>query len=196
MDPLQDLITRARSGDSTALGELLDKYRDQLRILADRDLSDRLQRRVDASDIVQQTFLIAHRCFEQFRGESDPELIAWLRQILNQNVQEAVRRHVHAQQRTISQEVSLQSAGTTSLPFDPPASDPTPSRVVARSESASALQAALDSLPEDQRQAVRLKHIEGRPVAEIAQTLGKSEAAVAGLLRRGVVALRQKLHEE
>ncbi len=73
--------------------------------------------------------------------------------------------------------------------------DPTPSRLVVRSEAASALLVALDSLPEEQRQVVRLKHLDGRSVAEIAEMLGKSEAAVAGLLRRGVVALREKLHE-
>ncbi len=196
MPSLLELIQRARSGDSAALGELLEKHRDQLRILAERDLSDRLRRRVDASDIVQQTFLIAHRCFEQFRGESDPELTAWLRQILNQNVQEVVRRNVQSQNRDVTQEVSLQSAGTTSLPFDPAGTDPTPSRLVARSEAASELLVALDSLPEEQREAVRLKHLDGWSVAEIAQSLRKSEAAVAGLLRRGVVALREKLHEQ
>ncbi|HEY3966094.1 MAG TPA: sigma-70 family RNA polymerase sigma factor [Planctomycetaceae bacterium] len=192
---LLELIDRARRGDSAALGELLDKHRDQLRALAERDLSDRLRRRVDASDIVQQTFLIAQRCFEQFRGESDPELTAWLRQILSQNVQEAVRRNVQAQNRTVTQEVSLQSAGTTGLPFDAAGNDPTPSRLAVRSEAAAGLLAALDSLPDDQRQAVRLKHLDGRTIAEIALSLGKTEAAVAGLLRRGVVALRQKLHE-
>lgn len=193
--PLHDLIPRARSGDSSALGELLDRHRDQLRLLADRDLSERLQRRVDASDVVQQTFLIAHRAFEQFRGETDPELIAWLRTILNQNVQEAVRRHIHAQHRSLQHEVSIQSAGTTSLPFDPPASDPTPSERVARSESTAELLAALDSLPPDQREAVRLKHLDGRSLAEIAAALSKTEAAVAGLLRRGIAALKQKLRE-
>lgn len=192
---LHDLISRARSGDSSALGELLDRHRDQLRLLADHDLSEKLQRRVDASDLVQQTFLIAHRAFEQFRGESDPELIAWLHTILNQNVQEAVRRHIHAQHRSLQQEVSIQSAGTTSLPFDPPASDPTPSERVARNEITSELLAALDSLPPDQREAVRLKHLDGLSMAAIATLLGKTEAAVAGLLRRGIATLKQKLRE-
>jgi RNA polymerase sigma-70 factor (ECF subfamily) len=146
--------------------------------------------------IVQQTFLIAHRCFEQFRGDSDPELTAWLREILNQNVHEAVRRHIHAQQRTITQEMSLQAAGTTSLPYDPAGNDPTPSRLAARREVTSEMAVALDSLPDDQRQAVRLKHLDGWSVAEIAKTLGKTETAVAGLLRRGLVALRQRLHDE
>jgi RNA polymerase sigma-70 factor (ECF subfamily) len=193
--PLHDLISRARSGDSSALGELLDRYRDQLRLLADRDLSERLQRRVDASDVVQQTFLIAHRAFEQFRGETDPELIAWLRTILNQNVQEAVRRHVHAEHRSLNHKVSIQSAGTSSLPFDPPASDPTPSHRAALRESTNELLAALESLSTDQREAVRLKHLEGCSATEIANVMGKTEAAVAGLLRRGIAALKQKLRE-
>jgi RNA polymerase sigma-70 factor (ECF subfamily) len=195
MTSLLELIDRARSGESSALGELLEKHREVLRILAERDLGERLRRRVDASDIVQQTFLIAHCNFDQFRGESDSQLAAWLRQILNQNVQEAVRRHVHTQHRTVTQEVSLQSAGTTSLPLDPVANDPTPSHLVARREAASELLTALESLPDDQRQVVQFKHLDCWSVAQIADSLGKSEAAVAGLLRRGVVALREKLHE-
>jgi len=137
--------------------------------------------------------LIAHRAFEQFRGETDPELIAWLRAILNQNVQEAVRRHIHAEHRSLNQEVSIQSAGTTSLPFDPPAADPTPSHRAALRESTAELLAALESLPTDQREAVRLKHLEGCSATEIANVMGKTEAAVAGLLRRGIAALKQKL---
>ncbi len=196
MSALYDLIVRARSGDSSALGELLHKHRDQLRIVADRDLSDRLRRRVDASDIVQQTFLIAHRCFEQFRGESDLELIAWLRQILNQNVQEAVRRHVLAENRTVIREISIDSSSSAGRALAPEAIGPTPSHFVARGEAMSALLDALESLPADQRDVVRLKHLEARTVSEIAQVLGKTDAAIAGLLRRGVVALRLKLHPE
>ncbi|MBI5761779.1 MAG: sigma-70 family RNA polymerase sigma factor [Planctomycetales bacterium] len=194
--PLNDLIAQARAGDPAALGELLDQHRDQLRALAESDLGKKLQRRVDASDVVQQTFLIAHRCFEQFRGETDPELIAWLRTILNQNVQEAVRRHVHAQHRTVTQEVSIQSAGTTSLPLDPPAADPTPSQRLARREETLELLTALESLPADQREAVRLKHLDDLSLSEIAAIMSKTEAAVAGLLRRGIAALKQRLRSD
>src|SRR5579863_8609213 len=157
MSSLSDLIVRARNGDSAALGEILSKYRDQLRIAAGRDLGDRLRRRVDASDIVQQTFMIAHRCFQQFQGESDPELVAWLREILNQNVQEAVRRHIHAENRTVTRETSLEAAGSKGLGFEPVGHDPTPSQVVTRREATDTLLVALESLPADQREAIRLK---------------------------------------
>jgi RNA polymerase sigma-70 factor (ECF subfamily) len=60
----------------------LDGYRSYLRLLARAQLDDRVQQRVDASDIVQETLLEAHRAREQFSGESPAELMAWLRRIL------------------------------------------------------------------------------------------------------------------
>jgi RNA polymerase sigma-70 factor (ECF subfamily) len=188
-----ELLSKARQGDSSALGKLLDQHREPLRGTAERDLGQRLQRRVDASDIVQQTFLIAHQAFQQFRGTTDAEFQAWLRTILNQNVQEAVRRHVHALQRSVTNEVSLESAGLADRPINPRSPEATPSQRIMRRESSAELQTLLAELPDDQREAVRLKHLEGQTLAEIAAVMNKSEAAVAGFLRRGITALKQRV---
>src|SRR5947209_42214 len=80
-DP-ERLLQVAKAGDSLTLGRLLEHYRAYLVVLARVQIGRRLQGKVDASDIVQEAFLGAHRDFPQFRGQSEPELLAWLRQIL------------------------------------------------------------------------------------------------------------------
>src|SRR5262245_19706369 len=92
LDPVQ-LLRVARSGDGPALGRLLELYRNYLTLLAKLQVRRRLQSKVDAADLVQDTFLKAHRHFGQFRGDTEPELAARLRQILASNVANLVRHY-------------------------------------------------------------------------------------------------------
>ena len=84
-DP-EDLLRQARAGSAAALGQLLDLYRNYLELLARLQIGRRLQGKVDAADLVQETFLKAHRDFAQFRGKSEGEWVGWLRQILAMNL--------------------------------------------------------------------------------------------------------------
>ena len=102
-----DLIDRARAGDRGALGTLLDRYRGLLRRLASQGLDPALGRRLDASDLVQQTFLEAAESFERFRGAGEAELTAWLRRILEYNLAGAARDHLFRQKRAARREASL-----------------------------------------------------------------------------------------
>src|SRR4051794_40708516 len=87
------LIDQARGGDAAALGRLLEMYRNYLRLLARSLLGRALRLRVDPSDLVQETFLDAHRDFPRFAGGGEPELVAWLRRILVRNLADQVRHH-------------------------------------------------------------------------------------------------------
>jgi RNA polymerase sigma-70 factor (ECF subfamily) len=87
------LLDQARAGDETARGRLLELYRNYLRLLARALISQPLRARFDASDLVQETFLKAHREFAAFVGSSEPELVVWLRQILVRTVADQVKRH-------------------------------------------------------------------------------------------------------
>ncbi len=188
-----DLFQRARGGDAVALGELLENYRAYLRILAQRGLDQRLQVRVDASDVVQQTFLEAQRDIQRFRGESEPELIGWLRTILEHNVHETRQRHLGAQKRSLARERSMDDTGGEGIPLRNRLSSEqsSPSQRVMRGEAAVRLARALEGLPHDQREAVRLRHLEGCNLKEIAAAMERSELAVAGLLKRGLKKLRE-----
>lgn len=176
----------------------LNQYRGYLRALAQIELSARLQSKVDASDIVQQSLLEAHQDLAALKGKSEAELVAWLRTILTRNLLNTARDFA-AQKRDIRRERSLaQRVDDSSVRLDKfLASDQTsPSQRVSRNEEAERLAAALAALPEDQRAAVVLKHFHDWPVAEIAEHLGRTKLAVAGLLKRGLKKLRQVMENE
>ena len=87
------LLAQARAGDVAALGRLLELYRNYLRLSARAMIGQALRVRLDASDLVQETFLKAHREFRQFMGSTEPELTAWLRQILVRTLANQARHH-------------------------------------------------------------------------------------------------------
>lgn len=189
---IHDLLDRARQGDPEALGCLLEANRPRLRLQAERQLRGRLAARVDASDIIQQTFLEAHRSFGQFAGQAEPEWVAWLQSILSHRLALAVRDNVLLQKRDLRREQPLDGPGN-GLPFPLPADGSSPSQRAIRGEEVQQLAAALALLPPEQREAVRLRHLEGQPLAAIAERLGRSPAAAAGLIKRGMSALRTHL---
>jgi len=101
------LLRHARTGDGSALGRLLELYRNYLKLLARLQIDRRLQVKLDASDVVQETFLEAHRDFGQFRGTTEGELVSWLRQILVTNLANLVRHYRGTQRRDIRLEREL-----------------------------------------------------------------------------------------
>ncbi len=192
-----DLIARARDGDEAALGELIGRYRGYLCSLAYKQLDSDVQPRVDPSDVVQQSCLEFHRDFDTFRGTEEAELVAWLKQILRNNVANTIR-HVHAGKRSIKRERSLSdTAGTgRSLRQQIAADQSSPSQRARRGEDREQMGLLLNDLPDDQGEAVRLRHLKGWPLEQIAGHLGRSEMAVAGLLKRGLQTLRNRLGVE
>jgi RNA polymerase sigma-70 factor (ECF subfamily) len=192
-----ELLERALGGDADALGRLLEAERAGLYRLAERQLEGRLAVRVDASDILQQTFLEAYRGFPQFVGKDMGKLVAWLRSILDHKIAGAIRDHALLQKRDISREQSIDDShgGGAPLKHDLDANLTTPSQKAIREEQADGLEQALATLPDDQREAVRLRHLEGWALADIALRLGRTPAATAGLIKRGMKTLRRRLHE-
>lgn len=195
------LVIRSKGGDNDALGVLLEQYKGYLLMLAHRYLSDRLRRRVDPADIVQLTFLEAKRDLGAFRGDSPAEFAGWLRGMLKNNVATAVTRHVMTQKRSMNREVDGgrgPAAGSGGAPWiqQLPGSTTSPSGVAIRQESVLALIEALHKLPETQAEAVRLRYMEGLPLADIVERMGKSDTAVAGLLKRGLQKLRTLISAE
>src|SRR5687768_9753305 len=102
------LLALAQRNGGDALGQLLELYRNYLKILAASQIDPRLRARVSASDVVQETFLQAHRAFDQFRGESAPEFLGWLRQLLVSRIAHLFEKHVYAAKRDVRREVSLE----------------------------------------------------------------------------------------
>lgn len=171
----------------------LEQWRPYLRTLARMQIETKFQAKIDASDIVQQTMLEAHRGLKQFRGESDDELRGWLRRIMARNLADEVRK-LRRGKRDANLEHSLQtSLADSSLGMERylDGGISTPDQRAIRNEQLISLATAIESLPEDQRTAVTLHHLQGQTAAEIASQMEKTEVAVAGLLRRGLKRLRE-----
>jgi RNA polymerase sigma-70 factor (ECF subfamily) len=189
------LLEQAKQGDREALGRLLEAQRPTLRRLAQQQLEGRIAVRVDASDIIQQTFLHAHRSFAQLAGQDERQLAAWLKGILDHQIARAIRDHALLQKRSVQRDRSLDDShgGKASLKQELHAGFSTPSQKAIRVEQEQLLSQALNVLPDDQREAVRLRHLEGWALADIARHLGRSSSATAGLIKRGMQALRRQL---
>ena len=192
-----ELLRRAREGDTAAWGELLERYRAYLRYVAQRRMDPKLQARVDASDVVQQTFLEAQRDLQSFRGEVEQELAVWLRRILEHNVSESIERHLTTKKRSAKREQSMDDSRGKGMAMRTrlPSEQSTPSQRVMRGEDAAMLARAVAELPPDQAEAVQLRHFEGFTLKQLAEHFGRSEVAVAGLLKRGLQGLRKRLNK-
>ncbi|MCA9024613.1 MAG: sigma-70 family RNA polymerase sigma factor [Planctomycetaceae bacterium] len=190
-----ELLARARSGDTQALGKLLELYRNSLCHQARQQLGSRLNSRVDYSDIVQETFLEAQRDFSGFRGECEAEWAGWLNRILENNLAEAVRRHDLVQKRSVRSERSLDDSKSPAGPLRKQLSDneATPSRRAVQAEETLSLNLAIDNMTADQREVIRLRYMDGLSLKELAQHFDRSEMAVASLLHRAVDRLRGQL---
>lgn len=186
-------------GPEAASDELsLDRYRSYLRFLARVQLDARLRRKLDESDLVQQTLLQAHQARDQFRGSSPEELAGWLRQILARNLAHAVR-DFHRDKRDIDCEQSLvESVEKSSARLeDWLASDQSsPSQRAQRNEQMLQLAEAVESLSDAQREAVLLHYWQGWTLAEVAEHLDRTPSAISGLLHRALEKLRQSIAKQ
>lgn len=193
VDP-EVLLQEARAGDGATLGRLLELYRRYLALLARVQIGHRLQGKVDASDIVQETFLEAHRNFPRFRGTSEGELVRWLRQILAANLADLLRRYLGAKGRDVRLEREIEDAfDRSSVLLDRGLVAPTssPSQQAVRREQAVILADALDQLPDDYRDVLVLRHLEGLTFPRVAERMGRSLDSVEKLWMRGLARLRQ-----
>jgi RNA polymerase sigma-70 factor, ECF subfamily len=175
----------------------LERYRDYLLLLARLELGSRPKAKLDASDLVQVTFLKAQQQRSQFRGRSDGEVAAWLRRILAGALADAVR-HAHRAKRNMAHERSLEAAlEQSSDRFQAwlAANTLSPSQKAVRNEHLLLMVSALAELPDAQREAVMLHYLRGLTLSKVAEQIDKSPAAVAGLLQRGLKSLRKLMPE-
>jgi RNA polymerase sigma-70 factor (ECF subfamily) len=189
------LLAGARAGDEAARGRLLELYRNYLRFMARSLISQPLQARVDASDLVQETFLKAYREFAGFLGSTEPELVAWLRQILVRALADQVKRH-RARGRDVRREEPLEALlDRSSLTIQERLIAPlsSPSGHAIRREQAVILADALETLPPDYREVFVLRILEHVPIEEVAARMGRSVNAVRKLWTRAMLALERAL---
>jgi RNA polymerase sigma-70 factor (ECF subfamily) len=192
-DQADDLVARVKSGNREALAEYISRHSPQLIAFIEKRMSDGLRRKVEASDILQDVTASAlHSVGEVQLGDREP--FGWLCQQAERRIIDAHRHHFGAQKRAAGREVYLdapsggESGGIADLLA---ASLTTPSAAYSRQQKEFHMLEALESLPEDSREALRMRYVEGLPSKEIAERLGRTDGAVRVLLTRSL----QKLQE-
>ncbi len=191
------LIARLRSGDEAALGEFIEANRPALMAFLHSRIGGHLAKKTEADDILQDATLEAMRTLDKAPLDTwDP--LHWLFQICERKIIDAHRRFFASQKRDAAREAALPEGtevggGLANLLA---ASMTTPSAAFSRDQRQLRVLAALDTLPEDQREALRLRYLVGLPSKEIAQKLGKTDGAVRVMLSRSLAKLQEMLAEE
>jgi RNA polymerase sigma-70 factor (ECF subfamily) len=192
-------LARARREGGSAVGELLEQYRHYLYLLARARMGRLLQGRVDPSDLVQETFLVANRDFDAFRGTTEAELVGWLRKILVARLADQIRRHVKAKARDLRLERRLADEldrSSQNLEKALPARHGSPSDHAVQRERAVLLAEALKELPTDYEEVIVLRHLEGLSFAEVARRMNRTVNSVEKLWVRALARLRRTLESE
>jgi RNA polymerase sigma-70 factor (ECF subfamily) len=187
-------LVAARAGSAEALGRLLAACSGYLETIARRELDPDLQVKNSASDLVQETFLEAQRDFPRFQGSTEDELLAWLRQMLLNNIGNFARRYRGTQKRQLGREVSLDAGASSEKWADELMADSSsPSEKVMRQERAEAVARVLAQLPEDYRLVLLYRYQEQLSFEEIAQRMGRSSNAARKLWARAVECFQNEM---
>ena len=195
------LIQQARDGDARSADLLLGRYREFIRLLVRRQADGRLQARVDNSDLIQETLLRVAQNFGQFQGSTEDEWCAWLARIAENEIIHQRRHHLGAEKRTMLREQRGNGAthevenGVSLLEHWFTRTQTSPSLAAVRNERSVLLANALALLPDDYREVLVLRHLDGLDFPEVAQRMKRSSGAVRVLWTRSLRKLREILQQ-
>jgi len=191
--PSQDFgrwLSAARDGSRDALGRAFEACRRYLLSVAHDQLNPDLQAKGGASDLVQETFLEAQSAFERFRGNSEAELRAWLRQLLHHRAAKFRRRYRTTQKRRLARETALTALGD---PAGAAAERSSPSAALMAHEQAQRLRQALERLPDDYRRVITLRYVEQTSFEEIGRLMQRTPNAARLLWLRAIEHVKHHL---
>lgn len=193
-DDAQDLAEKIQRGNTDALAQFLQQFRPQLIAYIARRSGPALQKKIEPDDIFQEVSIDAVRRIAETK-QLDRDVFGWLCQLAEFRLIDAHRRFFETDKRDADREVGLNAPATESRAFIDllVASMTTPSQAFSRNEREMALHAALAELPEESRDVLRLRYVDGLASKEIAQRVGKSDGAIRVILTRAVQRLQQAL---
>jgi RNA polymerase sigma-70 factor, ECF subfamily len=188
------LLHRAREGDATSLGQLMESCRAYLLFVGRRLINENVKIKVSPSDLVQETFVEGHRAWPQFEGETCEEFRAWLRAILVYRAANVRRRFLDTQAHDVQREVRPSDHSSMLQPPDNLLDDLTPSEHLMREERKQAVQAALGRLPADYQRIIRLRNFDLLEFNEIGALMDRTEGAARALWLRAMQRLKSELY--
>jgi len=200
-----ELLSKARAGETEALGELCALYRNYLRMVVRTGLGPRLRERLELSDVVQEALVEVVRQFPQFTGQNEAALVGWLRRLVGQKLADLGRYHSRTKR----------AGGVSALPLDAPwegggggenqgdyagrlldmlaLSQTSPSEIVSRRELIVLLADALAALPDGEADVLWLYHADNLSFEVIGERMGLSRKSVRGIWARGLKRLKRSL---
>jgi RNA polymerase sigma-70 factor (ECF subfamily) len=189
------LITGARQGDAECRDRLFSLCRSYLGFVARSQVETWLRRKVDASDLVQETMLEAYRDFERFDGQTEKEWLAWLKKILSHNAADFVRHYRGTAKRAAGREVSFRDPADSQSPGvpEPAADQPTPSQEFLQLDAELRVTAALSELPADYQEVIVLRNLQRLSFNEVAERMDRTRPAVQMLWMRAIKKLQEAM---
>jgi RNA polymerase sigma-70 factor (ECF subfamily) len=190
-----DLLEKAKGGDSHAFDSLAGRFTDRLSWFIRSRLGDRLSRKVEADDLVQETVAAAWRSISEFRGRGEEAFWSWLATIARHAVQSEARKHGAKKraaegQQSLHDLVRTEGGGAKELLELLTRSSTSPSEALRRDERFERLKRTLDTLSPEHREVIILARVQKLRTGEIAEKLGKTPDAVSALLYRALLKLR------
>jgi RNA polymerase sigma-70 factor (ECF subfamily) len=194
----QDLLAGAKGGDPDAVNRLMERHRDALRRMIQLRLDQRIQRRIDVSDVVQDVLVEANRRLADFLSQNAMPFHLWLRQIAQDRIIDAHRRHRASAKRSVDRErpLAVPAAGdhsTLELAAQLLDRQLTPAAAATQQELARAVEAAIARLPDQDCEILIMRHYEQLTNQEIAQALGLTEPAASMRYLRAIRRLKELL---
>ncbi|MEZ6112564.1 MAG: sigma-70 family RNA polymerase sigma factor [Pirellulaceae bacterium] len=200
-DKTEEILAHVQAGEAAAVDQLLDRHREPVRRLVQMRLDQKIQRRVDVSDIVQDVLVEANRRLQEYLAKPVMPFRLWIRQIAKDRIIDAHRRHRVSAKRSIDREQPLVApAGLdqSTIQLAAQLCDPelTPAAAATQQEMARRVEAAIEELGEQDHEIIVMRHYEQLSNQEVAQALGLSEPAASMRYLRAIRRLRAALSDE
>jgi len=196
----QELLAGAKEGDSDAINRLMERHRDSLRRMVQLRLDQKIQRRVDVSDVVQDVLVEANRRLQDYLANPVMGFHLWLRQIAQDRIIDAHRRHRGSAKRSVDRErpLAIPAAGdhsTMELAAQLAGHEVTPGTAAMQAEMAKLVEAAIAKLPDQDCEIIIMRHYEQLSNQEIAQALSLTEPAASMRYLRAIRRLKELMVE-
>lgn len=199
-DKTQELLAGAKVGDPDAINRLMERHRDSLRRMVQLRLDQKIQRRIDVSDVVQDVLVEANRRLQDYLANPVMGFHLWLRQIAQDRIIDAHRRHRVSAKRSVDRErpLAVPAAGdhsTMELAAQLAGRELTPATAAMQAEMAKVVEAAIAKLPDQDCEIIIMRHYEQLSNQEIAQALGLTEPAASMRYLRAIRRLKELMVE-
>lgn len=200
-DETLELLASARNGDASAANNLLDRHREALRRMVAMRLDQRIRRRVDASDVVQDVLVDANRRLEKYLENPVMPFHLWLRQMARDRLIDAHRRHRASAKRSVDREQGMVVGGdmdrsTMELAAQLCDDQLTPAAAATMHELQTQFETALTEVNDQDREIILMRHYEHLTNQEVASILELSEPAASMRYLRALRRLRAVLSEK